>query len=328
MSEGDCIVSVRDELLELLARSGEGYVSGEELARRLGVSRAAVNKAAASLRAAGAVIEALPNRGYRLAPENDLLCAASVRAAAESPLPELEVFESLGSTNTRLRELAQDGAPEGTAVIAGRQTAGRGRMGRSFYSPGGSGLYVSLLFRPEADASRAVMITSAAAVAVCETLEALGAERPMIKWVNDIFIGGKKVCGILTEAAFDAETGRLSYAVLGAGINLFPPEGGFPAEISSVAGAVFPEYRPGLRARAAGMLADAFLRRCRFSSPEEFLPEYRARQLALGRTVSVVSPNGAEPALALDVDGACRLVVRYPDGREAALSSGEISVKL
>ena len=297
-------------MLELLARSGEGYVSGEELARRLGVSRAAVNKAAASLRAAGAVIEALPNRGYRLAPENDLLCAASVRAAAESPLPELEVFESLGSTNTRLRELAQDGAPEGTAVIAGRQTAGRGRMGRSFYSPGGSGCSQSAF---PARGRRVARGDDNLGRRSGRLRDARGARRrkPMIKWVNDIFIGGKKVCGILTEAAFDAETGRLSYAVLGAGINLFPPEGGFPAEISSVAGAVFPEYRPGLRARAAGMLADAFLRRCRFSSPEEFLPEYRARQLALGRTVSVVSPNGAEPALALDVDGACRCV-RYP----------------
>ena len=129
-------------------------------------------------------------------------------------------FEELDSTNSYLKEMAAKGAQEGTIIIANRQSAGRGRLGRSFFSPEEKGIYMSILLRPDISLERAVLITSMAAVAVAEAIEQVSGIQTKIKWVNDIFLNKKKVCGILTEAGIDAETGTLEYAVLGIGVNV------------------------------------------------------------------------------------------------------------
>lgn len=234
----------------------------------------------------------------------------------------VEVIPCCASTNTLLKERAASAEPW-HVLIARRQTGGRGRMGRHFFSPEGTGLYMSVLLRPDLPSDRLWLVTPAAAVAVCRAAEELVAAEARIKWVNDVLIRGRKVCGILTEAG----TGPGGpWAVLGVGINVTEPEGGFPPEAAE-AGAVFPEPVPG----RMDALAAAFLRHlyalCASGPGRAFVEEYRARSCLNGREVTVLGPGGAQRALALEVDGDCRLRVRYPDGREEALFSGEVSIR-
>lgn len=323
-------MAVKQALLALLEARRGAYLSGEEAAGRLGVSRAAVWKAVRALRADGYAIDAATNRGYRLAPEADVLSAAGVQKylGPACAALRLRVLEEAPSTNALLREEAAAGAPEGTALIAARQTAGRGRLGRSFYSPAGTGVYLSLLLRPAHLApERAVRVTTMAAVAMCEAVEQVSGRAAAVKWVNDVFVGGKKVCGILTEGSFGMEDGRLEYLVLGVGMNAYEPAGGFPADIAGVAGAIYEAPQPDGKNRLAAAFLNRFM--ALWAAPEEsaYAREYRRRSFVLGRRVTVLSREGTRSALALDVDEECRLVVRYDDGTLGRLSSGEISVR-
>lgn len=321
---------ITERMLELFdARRGE-YLSGQSVADSLGVTRASVWKAVKELQESGYYIDAATRRGYRFAPENDVLSAAGVRAhlgAAASGMA-VEVFDSVSSTNTLLRERAAAGAAEGTVLLASRQTAGRGRFGREFYSPAATGLYMSVLLRPAIAPGLAARITTAAAVAMCRAIERCTHSRPQIKWVNDVFVGGRKVCGILTEAALGMESGVLEYAVLGAGVNVYRPAGGFPPDIAGIAGALLDAPCGNVRAELAGV----FLTELGGLYPQletgAFMEEYRRRSLVIGRRVSVRKREGALEATALDIDADCHLRVRYDDGQEETLSSGEISISL
>ena len=318
---------VRDAVLsELLQHRGE-YLSGEQLAAALSVSRSAVWKAIGQLRAEGYPIEAGTNRGYRLI-GGDVLSREGIYRYLETPELDVHVYGSVGSTNTLLKAWAEDGCAEGTVAVAEEQTAGRGRQGRSFYSPKGTGLYLSILLRPEAKAEAALPITTAAAVAVAEAVEALTGRDAQIKWVNDICLDGKKVCGILTEASVDLESGGLHYAIVGIGANLLLPPGGFPEELQNTAGAVFKTCElPDLRCRFTAALLDRFFARYRTLGSDACFEEYRRRCLVLGRRVTVLSggvPVGEAEVLDLDRDYSLR--VRYDDGRIALLNSGEVSV--
>ena len=205
-------METKEALLSLLEQNRGTYFSGGEIARRLSVSRTSVWKAVNRLREEGYVISAVPNRGYCLADSTDILSAQGIQKYLEPVCQRLElhVLQETGSTNTLLREKAGQGAAEGCTVIAGSQTSGRGRLGRHFYSPSSTGVYLSLLLRPERLApSEAVKITTLAAVAACEAIEEVSGRRPGIKWVNDIFMDGKKVSGILTEASLDLENEKI-----------------------------------------------------------------------------------------------------------------------
>lgn len=324
-------MSTRDELLALLEADKGTYFSGEELARTLQVSRAAVWKAVKTLRDQGYAIDAVTNKGYRLSPETDILSAQGVRNYLKPEYRglELTVLPAVSSTNALVREKANQGCPEGCVVIAGEQTAGRGRCGRSFYSPGDTGVYLSLLLRPTAYSPRqAVCLTAAAAVAMCQAIEAVSGQAPGIKWVNDLFLRGRKVCGILTEAAFDLETGGLEYAVLGAGVNLYPPVGGFPEELRTIAGAVLERPVADGKNRLAGEFLNRFLDFYGDLGSRGYLEEYRSRSIAVGRNITVLSGGQAVNACALGIDDECRLLVRYESGETAALSYGEIGIRL
>lgn len=242
----------------------------------------------------------------------------------------LEVFEQVDSTNRVVQDMAAQGAPEGAAALAWSQTAGRGRRGRQFFSPPGTGLYLSLLLRPNAlSPADAVYLTSAAAVAVSLAIEEVSSQQARIKWVNDVWIGEKKVCGILVEGAMSADMGHLDYAVLGMGVNLIPPPDGFPPELEQVAGAVFtPEtITEDARSRLAAGIVNHFMAFYRQLPHPAFWEAYRERSFLLGRPVTVARGNQRQEAVALDLDHACRLLVRYADGREEWLDSGEVSAK-
>ncbi len=320
-------MSVKEQLLTILEENDGGFLSGTALAERLGVTRAGVWKCIQQLEAEGVLIESAMGRGYRLSAGNDTVTEYALRKAL-GPDTEysFEVYDSVTSTNLVLKERAGE-LPAYRVAVASRQSAGRGRLGRSFYSPDGTGLYLSVLLRPKLPMEEAALITTAAAVAVCGAVEDCGGGSPAIKWVNDVYLRGKKICGILTEASTSVESGGMEYAVLGVGINVYEPEGGFPEEIRNVAGAAFTERRGGLRVE----LAASFLRRLRAlyeRLPERgFAEEYRRRSFLVGRSVTVHRPSGVREAVAVDVDGDCRLVVRYGDGSVEALSSGEVSVR-
>ena len=228
-----------ERAVERMARSEGAHVSGAQLARELGVTRNSVWKAVNALRREGYHIDATTNRGYALSHEDDLLSASGIRRflPADAPLFPT-VRKCLDSTNAEALRRAVDGAPEGTVIVAEEQTAGRGRRGRSFFSPAGTGIYLSILVRPALAAERAHLLTCSAAVAVAEAIEACAGVDASIKWVNDVYCRRKKVAGILTEGSFDLEGGVLQHAVVGIGVNVRPPHAGFPAEIAERAGAV------------------------------------------------------------------------------------------
>jgi len=235
--------------------------------------------------------------------------------------------EELPSTNTVLKEMARQGAPAGTVLVARRQTAGRGRMGRSFYSPPETGLYLSVLLRPDCLPEDALHLTVTAAVAACRSGEAVCGNRVDIKWVNDLFRDGKKVCGILTEGETDPLTGRLSFAICGLGFNLCPPERGFPPELKEIAGGLSEEWDPGLRDRLLRAFLEEF-RHCLAEPRGSVMEEYRRRSVLIGK--SVFSPEGAFEGNAevLDVDGDGGLVLRLGTGEIRTLTAGEVSVRL
>lgn len=243
----------------------------------------------------------------------------------------VQVYDTLPTTNGRLRTMAEQDAPEGTAVLALHQSAGRGRMGRSFYSPQESGLYLSLLLRPQMPLSEALSLTSIAAVAACEAIEQVCAKKVQIKWVNDLLYEKKKICGILTEGAAAPEGNRLSYAIVGIGINLLLPKGGFPPELASVAGALYQGDADVPPADLLPKLTASWLQR--FLDYYHQLPHkhyfsvYRDKLCMLGESILVYENGKSRKAAALTIDDAFRLLVRYEDGTEEWRSSGEIRIR-
>lgn len=324
-------MTTKEKLLALLEDSKGTFFSGEEIARTLQVSRAAVWKAVNALREDGYTIDAATNKGYRLSPDSDILSPQGIRRFLKPEYRDLDltVLPTAPSTNALVREKANQGRPEGCIIIACEQTDGRGRYGRQFFSPVDSGVYLSLLLRPTAySPQQATCLTAAAAAAMCQAIEAVTGQQPGIKWVNDIFLHGKKVCGILTEAAVGLETGTLNYMVLGAGLNLYPPAEGFPEEIQSIAGSVLERSCPEAKNRLVGEFLNRFWDF--YSHPEcrAYLEDYRARSLAIGRNVTVLSAGKAVSAYAYGIDDDFRLLVRYENGDTEALSYGEIRIQL
>ena len=186
---------------------------------------------------------------------------------------------------------------------------------------------MSILLRPEMTADDAVKITTAAAVSVADAIEKVTGIKAGIKWVNDVYINGKKVCGILTEASFSMENSGLEYAVLGIGINAYDPENGFPDEIKDIAGAVCEEKRENLRSHLASEVLNSFFGYYRTLKKGEYYKSYRNRLLWKGERINVIRGETKTPALLIDTDDECRLKVKYDDGREEFISTGEISIR-
>ena len=240
---------------------------------------------------------------------------------------KIELLEKATSTNTLVREKAKE-SDEGLVIIAGEQSEGRGRMDRSFFSPGDSGVYMSLLLKPEIRPEDAVQITTAAAVAVCKALERLGVSGSKIKWVNDIYIGNRKVCGILTESSFNSQRSMLDFAVLGVGINIYESEEGFPDEIKDVAGAVFSEKKENLRNEFIAEFLNIFFDYYDALSSKVHLKEYKEKSFVLGNEVIIIQGDNIRVGKAIDIDENCNLVVELPGGKIENLYSGEISVRI
>ncbi len=329
-------MNARQKTATLLENAGNEFVSGNAIANELGITRAAVWKCIRQMEAEGYRIE-VAKKGYRLREDSDGLSENAVLRylGTAAPLYELEVLQEVDSTNTYLKRKAHElkaakGDEDGPwrAVIASGQNAGRGRMGRSFVSPAGSGVYLSVFLLPKLSARQAVRITTAAAVAACRAIEACVPDRPpKIKWVNDILIDGKKTCGILTEASIDLESGGMDWAIMGIGFNVYEPEGGFPQELKTIAGPIATSRQRDLRSRIAAAFLKQFHDICSDLDGGGFAAEYKRRSFLIGQPIHVIRSGEMRPATALDIDEECRLLVRYEDGSTEALSSGEVSVR-
>ena len=238
--------------------------------------------------------------------------------------PAVYRYETVDSTNTVCRTLAREGAPDGTAVLARRQTAGRGRMGRGFESPAGLGLYLSMLWRPVASPDGLLPLTAMAAASAALAIRRVTGAGIRIKWPNDLVLRGKKLAGILTEASLSG--GGVEHVVIGIGVNLRQTASDFSPEVAKTATSLAAE---GITAEDAALetaLIDALRQTFRhLCAPETFLDDYRRLCLDLGRPVRLL-PSG-ETVTALDIDSSYGLVVRHGDGAVQTLRCGEVSVR-
>ena len=238
-------------------------------------------------------------------------------------------FETIDSTNSRAKELAAQGAPQGTVLIADHQTGGRGRRGRSFHSPAGTGIYMSVLLRPNCTPQELMHLTCAAAVAVCDAIERTCGIRPGIKWTNDLVWGKRKLAGILTELGLSPD-GTVDFAVIGIGLNCCQEESDFPEEIRSIAGSLHSVTgNPIHRESVAAAMMDALFRMSAdlLSHRDRILNRYRSDCITLGKEVSVVKADGSvRHGTAIDIDEEGALVVRFDSGMET-VNSGEVSVR-
>lgn len=320
---------LEEDVLSCLEQSRGQLITGGEMARRLQVSRTAVWKAVHVLKEKGHAIESVPNCGYRLAEESDGLSREAIQSHLRTQMlgRELECHQSLPSTNTYIKGLDTALLPEGFAVLADGQTQGRGRLGRSFAAPAGEGVYLSVLLKPELELSEAPMLTICAAVAVRRAIQAVWGLWVGIKWVNDLYWEGKKLCGILSEAFVSAELGRMEYAVVGIGVNT----GQVAPEVAEIATSLWEATgRSGLRNRLAAEILNQLeeVYHCfgDASGRKEILEEYRNGLCILGRQVKVLQGGEEYLARVSGLDDMGALLVTNSQGEEIALRSGEIKL--
>ena len=237
--------------------------------------------------------------------------------------------EETGSTNDDLKALARQGAPHGTVLMAGRQTSGHGRMGRSFHSPEGSGIYMSILLRPDCSPAELMHLTCATAVAMCDAVEEAAGLRPGIKWTNDLVCGKRKLGGILTELGLTPK-GMVDYAIIGIGINCTQQPEEFAEDIRGIAGslAMVTGQKISTAAVAAAMMTALHAMSCTLLSGKfAMLRQYRKDCMTLGQDISILRGDEVRHGHALDLDDEGALIVRLADGSVETVNSGEVSVR-
>lgn len=316
-------------ILELLRRQ-EGFLSGEDIGRELSITRAAVWKGIKKLREEGYEIEAVTNRGYRLTNPETMYNKRELEQGLKTKTMGQTVYfyEETDTTNNRARELALEGAPEGTLVVAEKQTAGRGRRGKVWESPLGTGIWMSLVLRPQIMPAEASVLTLLCGLATAEAIEAETGLSAGIKWPNDILINGKKAVGILTE--MDCEMSEVHFVIPGIGINVNTAS--FPPEIADIATSLYLECgktvsRRRLMHKVLERLEEHYETFLRTGSFAAMLEDYRKLCITLGKEVHVL---GREPffAEALDITPEGELLVRRADnGKEEVVFSGEVSIR-
>lgn len=320
---------MKEEILRLL-RSADGYISGQELCNRFGVSRTAVWKAINQLKEAGYEIEAQQNKGYRLMAAPDLMTEAEIKSLMHTEWVAKEVlyFDTIDSTNIKAQELAEKGYQSGTLVVADKQESGKGRRGRSWVSPSGTGIFMTLMIKPDINPNNASMLTLVAALAVAKAITSVTGEEALIKWPNDIVVNGKKVCGILTE--MNAQFDYINHIVVGIGINVHNES--FPEEISQMASSLMIEAG-GKRFHRAQIIAetmsyfeqyyDTFLKTQDLSA---LVREYDKLLVNRNKSVRVLDPKEPFDGKAMGITPKGELIVDTWESRKL-VSSGEVSVR-
>lgn len=334
-------MSTRSTLLKILEKNKGGFMSGQDLADELDISRTAVWKAIKDLQSDGYNITATTNKGYSLSPGSDILSAEAIiqNHADIEDIKRIHIYKEVDSTNNEGRRLIMDGKPSGTVIFAEKQTSGKGRRGKTFSSPAGDSIYVSFILEPLLDVKDSLLITVAASVAVARAVLKIGSEdgrplNPRIKWVNDVYLDNKKICGILTEAVSDVESGQIQSLVLGIGININISPDDFPENLRDIVGTV--HISPGLRNRFAALIINEIsqiqqeINEYISKGLDEpvFMDEYRQRSMILGQGIYVIRNDKTIEAEAIDIDRHGGLLVKYQTGETELLNTGEISIRL
>lgn len=319
-------MSVKQQLLTALLQSKGEFISGQKLAQLLNVSRNAVWKAAVSLRTEGYAIDAVTHKGYRLLAAGDLLDTGQIRACLKPKYQDLPIliYDSIDSTNEEAKRLLANGLTGRALIIANGQSQGKGRQGRSFCSPAGQGLYLSLVIQPHSDLAQAVATTTMAAVAVTAAIETAAGISPQIKWVNDLYLDGKKICGILTEAVTDFESGQVQSVIIGIGINTAPTA--LPPELREIAGAL--PNATDQRNQLAAEIVNQLLPLTEHPQDKSYLESYRSHSLVIGQQITYYLRGEVYRAKALGIDDSGGLIVKKDDGVIDILTSGEISLRV
>ena len=319
---------MKAEILKML-RETDSYVSGQELCNKFGVSRTAVWKAINQLKENGYEIEAVQNKGYHLLSAPDVMDVTELESihSTEWAGCELYYYDSIDSTNTKAKELAEEGHPSGTLVVADRQTAGKGRRGRSWESPTGIGIFMTLMLKPEINPNNASMLTLVAAMATTRAIRRVTGVPAMIKWPNDIVMNGKKVCGILTEMS--AQFDYINHIVIGIGINVHNEE--FPEEIKETASSLFLEsgqhiHRASLIEAFLEEFEDVYAEYLKTEDMEGLQKEYDTMLVNRGRQVRVLDPKEPFEGKAMGITKKGELIVDTWESRKL-VSSGEVSVR-
>ena len=312
-----------------MLRDTDGYVSGQELCNKFGVSRTAIWKVINQLKEAGYEIEAAQNKGYHLIAAPDVMTEAELESLKNTQWAGCEIycFDSIDSTNTKAKELAEAGHPSGTLVVADQQTLGRGRRGRSWESPAGTGIFMTLMLKPDINPNNASMLTLVAAMATARAITEVTGEAAQIKWPNDIVMNGKKVVGILTEMS--AQFDYINHIVVGIGINVHNEE--FPEEIAKTASSLLLEC--GHRIHRASLI-EAFLEEferlyAAYLETEDMSglqKEYDSLLVNRGRQVRVLDPKEPFEGKAMGITKKGELIVDTWESRKL-VSSGEVSVR-
>lgn len=319
---------MKAEILKLLKENGD-YLSGQELCERFGVSRTAIWKVMRQLEEEGYQIEAVRNKGYHLTDCCDIMTKTEIESCIRGSFGRnVEYYDTLDSTNTRAKALAEEGAESGTLVVADCQVAGRGRRGRTWASPPGSSIFMTLILRPRLLPSKASMLTLVAALAVYEAIKETTGLETLIKWPNDLVASGKKLCGILTEMS--AELEGIHYVVIGIGINTNMEE--FPEEVREMATSLLLETGQRVRrSRLVAAVMEAFEKYYNeFISQGDLsglISVYNKHMANVGREVRVLDPAGDYTGKALGINEKGELLVETPDGKVRHVVSGEVSVR-
>ena len=329
----------KDKVLAILKES-DRYVSGEAISRDVGVSRTAVNKAIKALRADGYDIDSINNKGYLLKEAPDALNHAELAGLlSEERLKKVYCYDSIPSTNLKLSELAYAGAEDATVVIANEQTSGRGRRGRSFVSPKDKGIYFSYLMRRAESPEAATEITAWTAVSVARAIEAVCGVPVSIKWVNDLVFNKKKICGILTEMSIENESRAVQSIIVGIGVNVNEEASDFDESLREIASSIYAET--GQKVRRAALAAEMVKQLDKMNADfprgkAEYLDYYREHSMITGQRILINPLVGgasdhtrhvAREAFAVRINDDFSLRVRYDDGEESDVNSGEVSIR-
>lgn len=335
-------MTTKEKVLNELTEHKGTSISGESIAQICGVSRAAIWKAINSLRQEGWAIQGTTNGGYILGGNSDVVSQASFEAYLNQNYPELlqeqknlhiECFKEIDSTNTYAKRLLSENNGIKTGIIvAESQTAGRGRLGRTFYSPSNTGIYLSVIYSPKNGVTQPAKITASSAVAVCRAVKKIYGKETKIKWINDIFADGKKISGILTEGFTNFETGMIESAIIGIGVNIKDNPEALPEDVRKVAGAIIGDESgvgEGNRCALAAEIAAQVLTVLN-ENPADVMAEYKAASFLIGTEINVFPVAGGEEsyrAKVVDIDENAGLVVEAGDGTKRTLSSGEVTLK-
>lgn len=323
-------MSTKQNLLKTLEENRGITFSGEQLASAMKVSRSAIWKAIKALKEEGYEIESVTNKGYCLKDQSDIMSPEGIRPWLFPKSRELNinVYKTIGSTNQEAKKLALEGAKAGTVIISEEQTQGRGRMGRTFYSPPRSGIYLSLVLRPRVNPNEAMLLTTGASVGVRRAIKKVTGIDTQIKWVNDLYLNDLKIAGILTEAVTNFENGQFEFVIIGIGVNFKEPDEAFPEELKEIAGALFDKKPDALtRNRLAAEIINEVLEICTDLGNRDFLSEYKAHSLVLGKPIRVLRQEKWETAIAMNINDDGGLVIKNESGKIETLNSGEISIR-